>query len=69
HISRVVPTIHPNFPIGENLPLHTRAFAEATVTERGKAGLLEGARAMALTIVELVHSSAVREDVVRASEA
>lgn len=66
HISRVVPTIHPNFPIGENLALHTRPFAEATATARGDAGLLEGARAMALTIVELVHSSAVREDVARA---
>ena len=47
HISRVVPTIHPNFPIGENLPLHTRAFSEATTTTRGDDGLLEGARAMA----------------------
>ncbi|HEY5656280.1 MAG TPA: M20/M25/M40 family metallo-hydrolase, partial [Myxococcota bacterium] len=30
HVSQVVPTIHPNFPIGRDLQLHTRAFAAAT---------------------------------------
>ncbi len=54
HISRVVPTIHPNFPIGEKLALHTRAFSEATTSEQGEAGLLEGARAMALTVLEIL---------------
>ena len=53
HISRVVPTIHPNFPIGENLQLHTRAFAEATTSPRGEAGLVEAARALAGTAVAL----------------
>lgn len=53
HISRVVPTIHPNFPIGERLQLHTRAFAEATTSVQGEAGLLEAARALALTAAEL----------------
>ncbi len=67
HISRVVPTIHPNFPIGENLALHSRAFAEATATERGAAGLLEGARAMALTVVDLASSAQLRDQVASAS--
>jgi metal-dependent amidase/aminoacylase/carboxypeptidase family protein len=67
HISRVVPTIHPNFPIGENLALHSRAFAEATATERGAAGLLEGARAMALTVVDLAGSAQLRDQVASAS--
>ena len=49
HVSRVVPTIHPNFPIGDDLQLHTRAFAEAVGSARGEAGLLEAARALALT--------------------
>jgi amidohydrolase len=63
HISRVVPTIHPNFPIGDGLALHTRAFSDAAASERGDAGLLEGARAMALTVVDLVGSEALRKEV------
>ncbi len=60
HVSRVVPTIHPNFPIGENLQLHTRAFAEATTQPLGEAGMLEAARALALTILALSRSEATR---------
>ncbi|MEE8580076.1 MAG: M20 family metallopeptidase [Myxococcota bacterium] len=63
HISWVVPTIHPNFPIGRNLELHTRAFAEATTTPAGEQGLLEAARALALTVHELARSPARREEV------
>ncbi len=66
HISEVVPTIHPNFPIGENLALHTRPFAEATATLQGESGMLEGARAMALTVVELAHSAELRDEVAAA---
>jgi amidohydrolase len=63
HVSRVVPTIHPNFPIGSNLKLHTRAFAEAAASPGGGQGLLEGARALALTIAELVRNPSVRREV------
>ncbi len=65
HVSRVVPTIHPNFPIGSNLKLHTREFAEATRTPEGEAGLLEAARALALTARELARSDAARAAVER----
>ena len=60
HVSRVVPTIHPNFPIGTDLQLHTRAFAEATTRPSGEQGLLEGARALALTVLELSRSASAR---------
>jgi amidohydrolase len=60
HVSRVVPTIHPNFPIGTDLQLHTREFAEATTRRSGEEGLLEAARALALTILELSRSEALR---------
>jgi amidohydrolase len=60
HVSRVVPTIHPNFPIGEGLQLHTRAFAQATTSPQGEAGLLEAARALALTAAELALDPALR---------
>jgi len=63
HVSQVVPTIHPNFPIGQRLELHTRAFAEATASPSGAAGLLEAARALALTAAELARSPEVLEAV------
>jgi len=63
HISRVVPTIHPNFPIGTGIALHTRAFAEATTSPMGESGLLEGARAMALTVIELLESPNLRAEI------
>jgi amidohydrolase len=68
HISRVVPTIHPNFPIGENIPLHTRAFQVATTTPRGDAGLLEGAKAMALTALEMSEDPQLLEEIARADK-
>ena len=59
-VSRVVPTIHPNFPIGSGLELHTRAFAAATASPAGEAGLLEAARALALSVAALVRSPDAR---------
>ena len=60
HVSRVVPTIHPNFPIGEGLEIHSREFAAAAASARGLDGLLEAARAVALTVHELAHDPAQR---------
>jgi hypothetical protein len=69
HVSRVVPTIHPNFPIGQGLELHTRDFATATVSPQGIAGLLEGARCLALTAHELARSPALQSAVQEAAPA
>jgi hypothetical protein len=66
HISRVAPTIHPNFPIGRDLQLHTRAFATATTGPAGEAGLLEAARALALTIHALARGPEARRAVAEA---
>ncbi len=63
HVSRVVPTIHPNFPIGTQLQLHTREFAEATTRPSGQEGLIEAARALALTVQELARKAEVRDAV------
>jgi amidohydrolase len=63
HVSRAVPTIHPNFPIGRDLQLHTRAFADAAASEAGLAGLAEAARALALTVLELARDPALRKRV------
>ena len=53
HVSQVVPTIHPNFPIGASLQLHSREFAAAAASPEGEKGLAEAARALALTVLEL----------------
>jgi metal-dependent amidase/aminoacylase/carboxypeptidase family protein len=60
HVSHALPTIHPNFPIGRDLQLHTRAFAEASASAAGEAGLAEAARALALTVLELARDPALR---------
>jgi hypothetical protein len=65
HVSRVVPTIHPNFPIGTDLALHTRRFAEAAAGPGGEAGLLEAARALALSVRELARDPETRVAVAR----
>jgi amidohydrolase len=67
HVSRVVPTIHPNFPIGAGLQLHTREFAAATTRPEAEAGFLEAARALALTIHTLARSPETRSAVARAA--
>jgi amidohydrolase len=66
HVSQVTPTIHPNFPIGRGLELHTRAFAEATTSAEGEAGMLEAACALALAVWELARSAAARQAMARA---
>lgn len=60
HVSRVVPTIHPNFPIGSNLQLHTREFAAAAASPEGEQGLAEAARALALAVLELALDADLR---------
>ena len=53
NVSQVVPTIHPHVPIGKGINIHSASFAAATVTEQGDSALLEGARAMAMTAIDL----------------
>jgi amidohydrolase len=63
HVSRVVPTIHPNFPIGSALQLHSREFAEAAASPEGERGLAEAARALALTVLELALDPDLRAEI------
>jgi metal-dependent amidase/aminoacylase/carboxypeptidase family protein len=61
HVSRVVPTIHPNFPIGDGVEIHSRSFAQAVASEAGERGLLEAARALALTVHDLARDASLCE--------
>ena len=61
NVSQVVPTIHPHVPIGDGIHIHTPGFAAAAGSERGGEAVLEGARAMALTAIDLCHLPELRE--------
>ncbi|WP_053219267.1 M20 family metallopeptidase [Virgibacillus senegalensis] len=55
NISQVVPTIHPYIKIGpDNLVAHTVPFREAAASSQGDEALLKGAKALALTGLELL---------------
>ena len=57
NLSQVVPCIHPFIKIGaSDLQLHTDAFAEAASSEIAKAGMLTGAKALAMTAIDLFHN-------------
>lgn len=53
NVSQVVPTIHPHVPIKEGINIHTREFADATVTRQGHRALMEGVKTLGLTALEL----------------
>lgn len=66
NISQVVPTIHPHIKIGPNdLVGHTVAFREAAKSEKGDQALILGAKAIALTILELLTNQSVYEAIHR----
>lgn len=63
NVSQIVPTIHPHVPIGEGIQIHSEEFARATVSEKGKAAVAEGAMALALTTVELILRPEIRQQI------
>lgn len=53
NVSQVVPAIHPHIPIRPGINIHTREFADSTVTEDGHRALMEGVKCLGLTCVDL----------------
>jgi len=53
NVSQVVPAIHPEIAIS-NSNVHTEEFAAAAVSDEGMKGLLDGAKAMGMTVVDLL---------------
>jgi len=69
NISYLVPSIHPMIKVAEDgVPIHTQAFAEWARSESGDLAVLDGAKAMAMTVIDLWASSAMRESVTAAFE-
>ncbi|BBB90164.1 MAG TPA: amidohydrolase [Methylomusa anaerophila] len=54
NVSHAVPTIHPDIGIGCNLVAHTPAFAAAAASDYAQERLLVGAKAMAMTAIDLL---------------
>jgi amidohydrolase len=57
NVSQLVPSIHPHFAIvPKEITTHSPEFAAAAASETGIKGMLDGAKAMAMTVVDLVAS-------------
>ena len=69
NVSQVVPTIHPHVPIGSGIHIHTPEFAAAAGSERGGEAVLEGARALALTAIDLCFLPGLRDEILKCHEA
>jgi amidohydrolase len=55
NVSQLIPTIHPWIAIApEGMAIHTREFLDSAVSPLARTGLLAGAKAMAMTIVDLL---------------
>lgn len=55
NVSHVVPAIHPYIAIGDKgLPGHTKEFLEAAGSSQGHKGLITGAKALAMTAVDIL---------------
>src|SRR3989344_1727123 len=54
NVSQVLPTIHPHILLRRGINIHTREFADAIITEDGKNAIMEGAKTLALTALELI---------------
>jgi len=67
NVSYLVPSIHPMIKVaGDGVPIHTVEFAEWARGEAGDRAVLDGAKAMAMTVVDLWSSAGLREQVARA---
>ena len=58
NVSHVVPSIHPMISVApRGVGIHTEKFTEFAASASGDAGVLDGAKAMALTIIDLWSSA------------
>jgi metal-dependent amidase/aminoacylase/carboxypeptidase family protein len=58
NLSQVIPAIHPTVAIASpDVMLHSTDFAVAAASESGHKGLLDAAKALAMTVVDLLSES------------
>lgn len=63
NVSQILPVIHPHILLKRGINIHTREFADATITEHGRNAIMEGAKCLALTAVELILNKDAMEQV------
>lgn len=64
NVSYLVPSIHPMIKVADDgVPIHTADFAEWARSEQGDLAVLDGAKAMAMTVIDLWTSAALRDAV------
>jgi len=64
NVSQLVPTIQPLVAIApHDIQLHTPQFARITASEEGLRGILDAAKAMAMTVVDILASTETAEKV------
>lgn len=64
NVSQIIPAIHPWVAIAPpGTSLHTQQFAQAAASEAGMKGLIDAAKAMAMTVVDLLASPAAVKQV------
>jgi amidohydrolase len=72
NVSHLVPSIQPYVAVGRGVLIHSAEFAAAAASEDGMRGMLDAAKAMAMTAVDLLADPAimnkVREDFKRGKE-
>ena len=57
NISQIVPSIHPTIAVApEEVVIHSPEFAEVAASEAGIKGMLDAAKALAMTVVDLIAS-------------
>ncbi len=60
NVSQVVPSIHPTIAIAHgDVLIHTPEFAAATVSDAGHNGLLDAAKAMAMTVADILQPGTI----------
>ena len=64
NVSQVVPSIHPFVAIASpQVLLHTPEFVSAAASEEGHKGLLDAAKAMAMTVVDILSSRETLDEI------
>jgi metal-dependent amidase/aminoacylase/carboxypeptidase family protein len=65
NVSQVVPSIHPNFGVGQIVYTHSPEFTAVAVTDAAHEAMLQTAKALAMTGIDL----ALDQDLVRRAKA
>ena len=62
NVSYLVPSIHPMIKVApDGVPIHTVDFAEYAGSSAGDQAVVDGAKAMAMTVVDLWTSASLRQ--------